>query len=78
MPASKISETADSVSSKNTASLANDTEDLDDFVLVSPGCCPEPSAPFSTVTKDDWTEVIKIARTEDSLFEKVSTTLIHR
>ncbi|KAI4681929.1 hypothetical protein J4E81_009690 [Alternaria sp. BMP 2799] len=70
MPASKIPQTANSVNSMDTASIADDVEDTDDFVIVSPGDYPETSAPSSTAAKDVWTEIIKITRTEDSLFEK--------
>jgi len=76
MPASKIAETADSVSSKSPINIADDIEDTDDFVLVSPGDYPEASAPSPTAAKDVWTEIIKITRTEGSLFEKVRTALL--
>jgi hypothetical protein len=49
---------------------------MDDFVIVEPGCYPEPSPHSNTITDKGWTEVIKISQTEDQLFEKVSTTLI--
>jgi len=78
MPASNIPETADSVSSKGAASITDEVEEMDDFVLVSPGDYPETSAPSSVAVKDVWTEIIKITRTEDSLFEKVSITLLGR
>jgi hypothetical protein len=49
---------------------------MDDFVIVEPGCYPEPSPHSNTTADKGWTEVIKISQTEDRLFEKVSTTLI--
>jgi len=78
MPSSKIPETAEKLNSNGAVSTANDVEDTDDFVFVSPGDYPEASATSSTAAKDVWTKVIKITRTEGSLFGRVSTTLLGR
>jgi len=78
MPSSKFPETADSASNKGPMDIADEIEEMDDFVLISPGDYPEASAPSSTAAKDVWTEIIKITRTENSLFEKVKTALLGR
>jgi hypothetical protein len=78
MPASEIPQTTNDDSSKDAASIANEVENTDDFVIVEPGCDDEPSPHSKTTADKGWTQVIKISQTEDELSEKVSTTLIIR
>jgi hypothetical protein len=75
MPASEMQQATNNDSSRDAVSIANHVEEMDDFVIVEPGCYDEPSLHSNTTADKGWTEVIKISQTEDRLLEKVSTTL---
>ncbi len=77
MSSSRMSENASIFGSESDVSIIDNIDELEDFVVVSPGGysdheVPDPSAHSSATATSDLTETSEHSRVTHSLLEKVS------